>query len=38
MNAQQRAFACRHLGLAHQQAQRFARNWAMPVEELIGPA
>lgn len=38
MNAQQRAFACRHLGLAHQQAQRFAHRWAMPVEELIGPA
>lgn len=38
MNAQQRAFACRHLGLAHQQAQRFARQWGMPVEELISPA
>ena len=38
MTAQQRAFTCRHLGLAHQQAQRFARRWGMPVEELLSPA
>ncbi|NDG22452.1 MAG: RNA polymerase subunit sigma [Synechococcaceae bacterium WBB_10_009] len=38
MTAQQRAFTCQHLGLAHQQAQRFARAWAMPVEELLSPA
>ena len=38
MTAQQRAFACQHLGLAHQQARRFARCWAMPVEELLSPA
>lgn len=38
MTAQQRAFACRHLGLAHQQARRFARRWGLPVEELLSPA
>ena len=38
MTAQQRAFACQHLGLAHQQARRFARCWAIPVEELLSPA
>jgi RNA polymerase sigma-B factor len=38
MSAEQRAFACAHLGLARQQAHRFARRWGMPVDELLGPA
>ena len=38
MTSAQRAFAREHLGLAHQQAQRFARRWSVAVEELIGPA
>jgi RNA polymerase sigma-B factor len=38
MTSAQRAFACEHLGLAHQQAHRFARRWSMAVDDLIGPA
>jgi DNA-directed RNA polymerase specialized sigma subunit len=38
MTSEQRAFACAHLGLAHQQAHRFARRWSMAVDDLIGPA
>ena len=38
MTTEQRAFACQHLGLAHQQAHRFARRWSMSVDDLIGPA
>ena len=38
MTSAQRAFAREHLGLAHQQAQRFARRWSVAVDELIGPA
>ena len=38
MTSEQRAFACQHLGLAHQQAHRFARRWSMAVDDLIGPA
>ena len=38
MTSEQRAFACQHLGLAHQQAHRFARRWSMSVDDLIGPA
>ncbi|MCT0225592.1 sigma factor [Synechococcus sp. CS-1328] len=38
MSSAQRAFACEHLGLAHQQARRFGRRWRMGVDELIGPA
>lgn len=38
MTCAQRAFTCQHLGLARQQAHRFARRWAVPVEDLLGPA
>jgi RNA polymerase sigma-B factor len=38
MTEAQRVFACEHLGLAHQQAHRFARRWSMAVDELLGPA
>lgn len=38
MSAEQRAFACEHLGLARQQAHRFARRWSIAVDELLGPA
>jgi RNA polymerase sigma-B factor len=38
MTRAQRAFTCQHLGLARQQAQRFARRWAVPAEDLLGPA
>ena len=38
MTSAQRAFACQHIGLAHQQAHSFARRWSMPVDELLGPA
>jgi RNA polymerase sigma-B factor len=38
MTSEQRAFACQHLGLAHQQAHRLARRWSMAVDDLIGPA
>jgi len=38
MTHSQRAFACQHLGLARQQAHRFARNWSIAVDELLGPA
>jgi RNA polymerase sigma-B factor len=38
MSAEQRAFACAHLGLARQQAHRFARRWSIAVDELLGPA
>jgi DNA-directed RNA polymerase specialized sigma subunit len=34
----QRAFTCQHLGLARQQAHRFGRRWALPVDDLLGPA
>ena len=38
MTAAQRAFAGEHLGLAQQQAHRFARRWSMQVDDLLGPA
>lgn len=38
MTSAQRALACEHLGLARQQAHRFARRWSMPVDDLLGPA
>lgn len=38
MTSKQRAFACQHLGLAHQQAKRFASRWSMSVDDLLGPA
>ena len=38
MTRAQRAFACEHLGLARQQAHRFARRWEVGVEDLLGPA
>ena len=38
MTRAQRVFTCQHLGLARQQAHRFARHWGVPVEDLIGPA
>jgi RNA polymerase sigma-B factor len=38
MTADQRAFACLHLGLARQQAHRFARRWSIAVDELLSPA
>ena len=38
MTNAQRAFACEHLGLARQQAHRFARRWRMQADELLGPA
>ena len=38
LSSQQRRFACQHLGLAHQQAQRYARRWGMPLEDLLSPA
>jgi len=38
MTCAQRAFTCQHLGLARQQAHLFARRWAVPVEDLLGPA
>lgn len=38
MSPAQRAFATEHIGLARQQAHRFARRWAMPIDELLGPA
>ena len=38
MTPAQRAFACEHLGLAHQQAQRFGRCHGIPLDELLGPA
>ena len=37
MTRAQRAFARQHLGLARQQAHRFARLWALPVDDLLGP-
>ena len=37
MTAAQRAFAGEHLGLAQQQAHRFARRWSMQVDDLVGP-
>ncbi len=38
MTRAQRAFACAHLGLAHQQAHRFARRWSLHSDDLLGPA
>jgi len=38
MTSEQRAFACEHLGLAHQQAHRFARRWSLHSDDLLGPA
>lgn len=38
MTRAQRAFTCQHLGLARQQAHRFARRWNVPVDDLLGPA
>ena len=38
LSSEQRRFACQHLGLAHQQAQRYARRWGMPLEDLLSPA
>ena len=38
MTCAQRAFTCQHIGLAHQQAHRFARRWCVPVDDLLGPA
>lgn len=38
LSSEQRRFACQHLGLAHQQAHRYARRWGMPIEELLSPA
>ena len=38
MTRAQRAFTCEHLGLARQQAHRFARRWNVPVDDLLGPA
>ena len=38
MNRAQRAFAREHLGLAHQQAQRFAKRHGLNADELLGPA
>ncbi|MFM7677126.1 MAG: sigma factor [Synechococcus sp.] len=38
MTHAQRAFACEHLGLAHQQARRFGRRWRIGFDELLGPA
>lgn len=38
MSAEQRAFAVRHLGLAHQQARRFALRHGLAYEEVLGPA
>jgi DNA-directed RNA polymerase specialized sigma subunit len=37
MTRAQRAFTCEQLGLARQQAHRFARRWALPVDDLLGP-
>ena len=38
MDPAQRAFACEHLGLAHQQARRFARRHGLNYDDLLGPA
>lgn len=38
MTNDQRALASAHLGLARQQAHRFAHRWSMTVDELLGPA
>lgn len=38
MTSAQRALACQHLGLARQQAHRFARRWSLPAEDLLGAA
>jgi RNA polymerase sigma-B factor len=38
MTAAQRAFTCRHLGLARQQAQHFSRRTGLPYDDLLGPA
>ena len=38
LSSEQRRFACQHLGLARQQAHRYARRWGIPIEELLSPA
>jgi DNA-directed RNA polymerase specialized sigma subunit len=38
MSLEQRAFAVRHLGLAHQQARRFALRHGMEFEDVVGAA
>ena len=38
MSPEQRAFAVRHLGLAHQQARRFALRHGMEFEDVVGAA
>lgn len=38
MTRAQRVFTCQHLGLARQQAHRFARRWNVPVDDLLSPA
>ena len=38
MTPEQRAFAVRHLGLAHQQARRFALRHGMEFEDVVGAA
>jgi DNA-directed RNA polymerase specialized sigma subunit len=38
LSPEQRRFAAEHLGLARQQAHRYARRWSMPIDDLLGPA
>ncbi|WP_415399664.1 sigma factor [Synechococcus sp. W4D4] len=38
LTPEQRRFASQHLGLARQQAHRYARRWGMPLDELLSPA
>jgi len=38
LSPEQRRFAAQHLGLARQQAHRYARRWSMPIDDLLGPA